>query len=71
MDAKLCNDLNGYFKLVNHSRNTRNDNSLLILPLVKLEFERKAFHFFGAKIYNELPLDLGKNIFKQRLMQLY
>ena len=75
MENKLCNDFNEYFKVANHSKNTRNNKSLLVLPQVKLEFERKAFYFFGAKIYNELPLDIRKeksyNIFKQRLMQNY
>ena len=75
MENKLCNDFNEYFKVANHSKNTRNNKSLLVLPQVKLEFERKAFYFFGAKIYNELPLDIRKeksyNIFKQRLIQNY
>ena len=75
MENKLCNDFNEYFKVANHSKNTRNNKSLLVLPQVKLEFERKAFYFFGDKIYNELPLDIRKeksyNIFKQRLMQNY
>lgn len=55
VDKSLCKNFDEYFKLIQHSKNTRGNNSLLKLPSVKLEFERKGFYFFGAKMYNELP----------------
>ena len=73
MEKKLCDAFNEYFEVSDHSKATRNNKSLLILPRVRLEFERKSFYFFGAKIYNELPLDIRREInyikFKQSLMQ--
>ena len=55
MDKRLCENFDEYFNLLHHSKNTRGNNTLLKLPSVKLEFERKGFYFFGAKVYNELP----------------
>ena len=31
-----------------------------ILPRIKTEYARKSFMFMGAKVYNELPLELRK-----------
>ena len=55
MDKRLCENFDEYFNLLHHSKNTRGNNTLLKLPSVKLEFERKGFYFFSAKVYNELP----------------
>jgi len=41
MDKRLCENFHDYFKLLRHTKNTRGNNSLLKLPTVKLEFERK------------------------------
>ena len=35
---------------------TRNNNKLLKLPKVKLEFGKKSLRFQGAKIFNSLPI---------------
>jgi len=58
MDRRLCANFHDYFTLLQHTKNTRGNNSLLKLPRVKLEFERKGFYFFGAKVYNELPNEI-------------
>ena len=43
------------------------------LPEIKTEYARKSFRFMGAKIYNELPLDIRKtesfNAYEQHLKQ--
>ena len=49
---------NDYFKILNHTKNTRNKNFLLRLPAVKLEIAKQGFYFGGAKLYNSLPLEL-------------
>ena len=52
--VKLADEFEKYFtniaqrKFILHSKNTTGNNSLLKLPGVKLEFERKGFYFFGA-----------------------
>lgn len=46
----------GYFQVNEHDGNTRNKTSFVRLPKVKLEYNRHAFRFAGAKIYNELPV---------------
>ena len=55
-----CDIFNHYFKLNEHIKDTRNGDTLLLLPEVKLEFERKGLYFYGAKLYNELPRELRK-----------
>ena len=49
---------NGYFEVIKHSKNTRNDKYLLRLPSVKLETAKQGFYFGGAKFYNSLPLEI-------------
>ena len=50
---------------------TRNNQCLVKLPKIKTEYARKSFRFMGAKIYNELPLDIRKtesfNAYEQHL----
>ena len=55
MDKRLCENFDEYFNLLRHSKNTRGNNMLHKLPSVKLEFARKGFYFFGAKVYKEPP----------------
>ena len=49
---------NGYFEVIKHLKNTRNDKYLLRLPSVKLETAKQGFYFGGAKLYNSLPLEI-------------
>ena len=49
---------NSYFEIMNHERNTRNNNFILRLPTVKLECAKQGFYFGGAKLFNSLPLEL-------------
>ena len=41
-----------------HGRETRNRGCLINLPPIKLEYARRGFYFMGAKLYNELPLNI-------------
>ena len=61
LDRKSNDNFNDYFQINKHSKRTRNDNKLLKLPSVKLEFGKKAFRFQGAKIFNDLSLEIRES----------
>ena len=66
LDNDICENFQGYFELQQHKTQTRNSECLIRLPCIKTEYARKSFHFMGAKMYNELPIDLRKTeSFKQ------
>ena len=58
LENKLCENFKNYFRINNLKVNTRNRGILLTLPKVKLEFERRAFYFYGAKLFNDLPKEI-------------
>ena len=60
LDSSTCENFNNYFDLFKHNIRTRNNGYQLKLPKVKLIIGKKAFRFLGAKIYNELPLEIRK-----------
>ena len=49
-----------YLILQKHDKNTRNNNYSIRLPRVKLELEQQSFCFYGAKLYNKLPIGIRK-----------
>ena len=66
LDNDICENFQGYFELQQHKIQTRNSECLIRLPCIKTEYARKLFHFMGAKLYNELPIDVRKTeSFKQ------
>ena len=58
IDDTLCSNFKDYFELFEHNFNTRNNFKMIRLPKVRLEFGRKSFYYSGAKIYNELQLNI-------------
>ena len=58
LENDTCYNFKNYFQVNQHRINTRNNNNSLKLPRFKLEFGKKSFKYYGAKLYNELPLDL-------------
>jgi hypothetical protein len=74
LDKLVCENFHDYFKINNRNIKTRNSLSLLALPRVRLEIERKAFYFYGAKQYNELPSSIRNDenfdSFKSSLIQM-
>ena len=54
----VCENFNDYFAINYHAKNTRNRNTLLKLPRVKLEFAKRSFKYMGAKLYNDLTLNI-------------
>ena len=67
--------LNEYFTLSTHAKSTRNNNYLVKLPKVKLEFARNSFFYFGAFLYNSVPIEIRKEnsflLFKNKLHEFY
>ncbi len=45
----------GYFKKIQHHKETRGNNINLVLPKVRTEAGRKSFLFQGSMIFNKLP----------------
>ena len=44
------------------NRNTRNKNCVLKLPVIKKEYFRGSFIYMGAKLYNEMNIDIRKTL---------
>ena len=66
LDNDICENFQGYFELQQHKTQTRNSDCLIRLPCIKTEYARKSFHFMGAKLYIELPINVRKTeSFKQ------
>ena len=47
-----------YFCMQSHGRTTRNNNTLIEIPLLKLEVAKQSFYVAGAKIFNSLPIEI-------------
>ena len=73
LEKELCSNFDNYFSLNKHRQNTRNNNILVKLPKVKLEFAKNSFYFMGAKLYNSLPSENRMNYidFKKQIKLLF
>ena len=58
LDNRMCTNFDNYFEIKTGGINTRNNNLFLKLPKVKLEFAKQSFYYLGAKIYNDLPIEI-------------
>ena len=58
LNKDICEHFQNYFTLIEHKKETRNNKCTLRLPSIKKEYARKSFLYMGAKVYNELPLDI-------------
>ena len=56
----ICDSLKDHFTLNNHVRVTRNNGFTVTLSKVKIEYGSRSFAFMGARIFNELPLNIRK-----------
>ena len=52
--------LDDYFTVTNTKVNTRNKNLFAHLPKVNLEYGKQLIRFMGAKIFNDLPINIRK-----------
>ncbi len=60
LDNRMCTNFDNYFEIKTGSINTRNNNLFLKLPKAKLEFAKQSFYYLGAKIYNDLPIEIRR-----------
>lgn len=60
LENVTCQNLEGYFKLNNHEKTTRNNGYLVQLPKFKLKIGQESFCYSGAKLFNSLPLEIRK-----------
>ena len=68
LDNEICEIFPSCFKFEQKPKTqTRNNKCLIKLLGIKTEYSRKSFHFMGAKLYNDLPIDLLKSIEKLSL----
>ena len=51
-----------YFRMISHSKETRNNNISIKLPKIKLEVAKQGFYFGGAKLFNGLPLTMQTSL---------
>lgn len=58
----MCENFNEYFKLNARAKSTHNNNCLVKLPPIKLEFARNSFYYFGDYLYNALSLEIRKEL---------
>ena len=54
----LCDNFTGYFQYNMHNKSTKNQNLLLRVPKVKLEFAKFGFFSMGVKNFNALPIEI-------------
>ena len=55
MSGQVCTPFKNYFTLNKNSAGTRNQGLLLVLPKVRLEFMKRLFVYFHARMFHELP----------------
>ena len=52
--------LNDYLIVANTKANTRNKNFFVHVPKVKLGYGKRSIRSMGAKIFNDLPINIRK-----------
>ena len=60
INEKICLLLNDLYELKVSKINTRNNSYMVKLPKTRLECGRLSLKFMGAKIFNDLPLEIRK-----------
>ena len=61
INEKICPPLNDLYELKVSKIITRNNGYMVKLPKTKLEYGRLSLKFMGAKIFNDLPLEIRKH----------
>ena len=59
--GEIDDSFENYFEFLNTTVNTRNKNILLRLPKLKLEYGRRSTKYLGAKIFNDLPIEVRRH----------
>ena len=56
--GNTCSNFTGYFEHLQHQKSTRQNGFSIKLPRVRLEYARNSYYYYGAKVYNEIPLNI-------------
>ena len=59
--GEVADPFENYFEFLNTTVNTRNKNTLLRLPKLKLEYGRRSTKYLGAKIFNDLSIEVRRH----------
>ena len=70
INEKISPPLNGFYELKVSKVNTRNNGYMVKLPKTKLEYGHLSLKFMGAKIFNDLLLEIRKQCFDKVLSQV-
>ena len=57
LDGNVIEPFKHYFTLSSHQKNTRNNDTMVLLPKIRTEYGRKSFQFTGGKRFNLIPLE--------------
>ena len=68
LDKEIRTNFHDYFSINEHNCNTRNMGILVDIPKMKLEFSRKSFHFYGTRIYNDLPIKVSQEQYYSKFL---
>ena len=71
LNNDISDALQSHFTRHAHIKTTRNNKCLATLPSIKTEYAHKGFHYMGAKLCNNLPIDVrtaeNKEGFKKKI----
>ena len=59
LNNDICDALQSHITTHEHTKTTRNNEWLATLPRIKTEYAQKGFYYMGAKLYNDLPIDMN------------
>ena len=59
--GEVGDSFENYFGFLNTTVNTRNKNMLLRLPKLNLEYGCRSTKYLGAKIFNDLPIEVRRH----------
>ena len=72
---KTCSNFQNYFQIASHERVTRNNGSLITIPMTNLKYAKKGFFCMGASHYNALPIETRKienfRNFREQVYNIY
>ena len=71
LNNDICDALQSHITTHEPIKTTRNNKCLATLPRIKTEYGRKGFYYKGAKLYNDLPINVrtaeNKKDFNEKL----
>ena len=69
INEKLPPPMNMYFEIVSHTKCTRNNGILIMLPKVRTKAAQNGFFYQGGLIYNSLPKEIRAEQIENKFLQ--